>query len=64
MGKLDPLTKADYNAYVRPDLSELANRPPIFDERNRLVWEAARRFMIFLLKELDKYYGWNTFEKK
>lgn len=36
-------------------------RPPIFDERNRRVWEVARRVMIYLLKELDKWYGWNTF---
>ena len=36
------------------------NRPPIFDERNRAVWEAARRFLIYLLRELDKWYGWKT----
>lgn len=36
------------------------NRPPLFDERNRIFWQAARRFLIWLLRELDKWYGWNT----
>lgn len=37
------------------------DRPPIFDPHNRLFWEAGRRFMIYLLKELDRWYGWKTF---
>lgn len=36
------------------------SRPPIFDERNRPFWDALRRFLIWLLRELDKWYGWNT----
>ena len=38
-------------------------RPPIFDERNRKIWEAVRRLLIYLLRELDTWYGWNTFER-
>jgi hypothetical protein len=39
------------------------NRPPLFDERNRRVWEQVRRLLIFILRELDEAYGWNTFKK-
>lgn len=41
----------------------MENRPPIFDERNRRVWEAVRRLMLVLLKEMDRWYGWNTFKQ-
>lgn len=41
-------------------LTQETSRPPIFDERNRPFWEAARRFLIWLLRELDKWYGWKT----
>lgn len=37
------------------------SRPPIFDEKNKVFWDALRRFLIWLLKELDKWYGWKTF---
>jgi hypothetical protein len=49
---------------IRPHAAKLplAERPPIFDERNRAVWDAVRRLMIYILKELDKWYGWKTFE--
>jgi hypothetical protein len=35
-------------------------RPAIFCEGNRVFWDIARRFMIALLRELDKWYGWRT----
>jgi hypothetical protein len=38
-------------------------RPPIFDEGNRAFWDAMRRLLIWVLRELDKWYGWKTFEK-
>lgn len=38
----------------------MSERPTIFDERNRPFWDALRRFLIWLLRELDKWYGWNT----
>lgn len=54
-------TAQDYNQYVRDEIDP--NRPPIFDERNRHVWEAVRRLMLVLLKEMDRWYGWDTFKK-
>lgn len=39
------------------------DRPTIFAEENRRIWEQVRRLLIFLLHELDKAYGWNTFNK-
>lgn len=35
-------------------------RPAIFHESNRPFWDALRRFLIWLLRELDKWYGWKT----
>jgi hypothetical protein len=35
--------------------------PAIFQESNREFWGIARRFLIYLLRELDKAYGWKTF---
>ena len=40
------------------------DRPPIFDERNRAVWDQVRRLLIWLLRQLDHWYGWKTFENK
>ena len=40
------------------------DRPPIFDERNRAVWDQVRRLLIWLLRQLDHLYGWKTFENK
>jgi hypothetical protein len=37
-------------------------RPPIFCEENRVFWELLRRAVIALLRELDKWYGWQTFD--
>lgn len=42
-------------------MSELQERPPIFDERNRPFWDQIRRLLIWLLKQLDQWYGWRTF---
>lgn len=39
-------------------------RPPIFDERNRPVWDQVRRLLIWILRQLDHWYGWRTFENK
>ena len=36
-------------------------RPPIFDERNRELWEMVRKLLIYVLRQLDKWYGWRTF---
>ena len=38
-----------------------APAPAIFHESNRTFWTIVRRLMIYLLKELDKAYGWRTF---
>jgi hypothetical protein len=46
-----------------PGKTPPVERPPIFDERNRAVWDAVRRLLIFILKELDRWYGWQTFNK-
>lgn len=35
----------------------------MFDERNRVFWDQVRRLLIWLLKQLDQWYGWKTFEK-
>lgn len=37
------------------------DRPGLFHENNRTFWSFARRFLIYLLRELDKWYGWRTF---
>lgn len=39
------------------------DRPPIFAEGNRIFWDAARRFMIAILRQLDRWYGWTTIGK-
>lgn len=39
------------------------DRPPIFAEENRRIWEQVRRLLIFLLRELDAAYGWTTFKE-
>jgi hypothetical protein len=40
-------------------------RPPaIFSEDNRLFWEIVRRFMINLIRALDRAYGWDTFKER
>jgi len=44
-------------------MTEESSRPPIFDERNRPVWDAVRRLMIYILRELDRWYGWSTIHK-
>jgi hypothetical protein len=44
--------------------SEGELRPSIFDEGNRAVWDQVRRLLIWLLKQLDKWYGWRTFDGK
>ncbi len=36
--------------------------PPIFCEGNRPFWTIVRRLLIVMLKELDRAYGWQTFE--
>jgi len=37
------------------------DRPSLFSEENKTFWDIARRFMIYLLRELDHWYGWKTF---
>lgn len=44
-----------------PSRLPVAERPAIFHESNRAVWDAVRRLMIFILRELDKWYGWQSF---
>lgn len=39
-------------------------RPPIYCEENREYWDLERRRMIAQLRNLDKWYGWQTFGKK
>jgi len=39
-------------------------RPIIYAENNRLFWDIVRRFIIMLLKQLDKWYGWSTIARK
>lgn len=42
----------------------ISERPALFCESNRRIWDIVRRFMIQLLRELDKAYGWDTFKEK
>jgi len=37
---------------------------PIFCPDNRSFWDIVRRLLIWLLHELDKAYGYRTFERK
>lgn len=48
------------DGFTRKEPLKMGDRPTIFDERNRAFWEALRRFLIWLLRELDKWYGWST----
>lgn len=32
----------------------------LFHEANRPFWDALRKFLVYLLIELDKAYGWRT----
>lgn len=45
-----------------PTLNQTEERPSIFHPTNKLFWEIVRRGMIAVLKELDKWYGWRTFD--
>lgn len=38
--------------------------PPLFCPENRSVWDIVRRLLIWLLRELDKAYGYQTFKKE
>lgn len=46
------------------DDRNLEERPSIFAPNNRPFWDALRRFLIWLLKELDKWYGYTTFRSR
>jgi hypothetical protein len=43
--------------------NEQNNRPIIFEESNREIWSVIRRLLIYILHELDKWYGYKTFRK-
>jgi len=36
----------------------------IFCEDNKRFWIGVRRFLIWLLRELDQAYGWDTFNDR
>jgi hypothetical protein len=38
-------------------------RPIFFDDSNREFWMIIRRLLIYILHELDKWYGFNTFKR-
>jgi len=37
---------------------------PLFCRENKMIWSIVRRFLIYLLRELDRAYGWETFGRK
>jgi hypothetical protein len=38
-------------------------RPALFEESNREIWLIVRRFMIYILYQIDRWYGTKTIKK-